>query len=107
MDGRGLHEYSANAANAAHIANTDTMPARQPKPPFPRGLSSPREAPLSVGSASFSFGASCHATVREGVRPGDVAAYLEGRGHRDIGVCPIAATIEDCFMALMNKHDEL
>ena len=56
--------------------------------------------------ASFSFGASCHATVREGVRPGDVAAYLEGRGHRDIGVCPIAATIEDCFMALMNKHDE-
>ena len=56
--------------------------------------------------ASFSFGACCHATVREEVRPEDVAAYLEGKGHRDVGVCPIAATIEDCFMALMNKHDE-
>ena len=55
---------------------------------------------------SFSFGASCHATVQEGVRPEDVAAYLTGRGHRDVNVCPIAATIEDCFMALMSKHDE-
>ena len=55
---------------------------------------------------SFSFGASCHTTVQEGVRPEDVAAYLTSRGHRGVSVCPIAATIEDCFMALMNKHDE-
>ena len=55
---------------------------------------------------SFSFGASCHATVREGVCPEDVAAYLAVRGHRGVSVCPVAATIEDCFMALMSKHDE-
>ena len=55
---------------------------------------------------SFSFGASCHVTVRGEVRPEDVAAYLAGRGHQGVSVCPIAATIEDCFMALMSKHDE-
>lgn len=55
---------------------------------------------------SFSFGASCHITVRGEVRPEDVAAYLTGRGHRGVSVCPVAATIEDCFMALMSKHDE-
>ena len=55
---------------------------------------------------SFSFGASCHVTVQGEVLPEDVAAYLEGRGHRGVSVCPVAATIEDCFMALMSKHDE-
>ena len=63
-----------------------------------------RRCPLV--KTSFSFGASCHATVQSEVRPEDVAAYLTGRGHRNVNVCPIAATIEDCFMALMSKHDE-
>ena len=63
-----------------------------------------RRCPLV--KTSFSFGASCHATVQSEVRPEDVAAYLTGREHRNVNVCPIAATIEDCFMALMSKHDE-
>ena len=63
-----------------------------------------RRCPLV--KTSFSFGASCHATVQSEVRPEDVAAYLTGRGHRNVNVCPIAATIEDCFMALMSRHDE-
>ena len=60
----------------------------------------------SLVKTSFSFGAFCHVTVQGEVRPEDVAAYLEGRGHRGVSVCPVAATIEDCFMALMSKHDE-
>ena len=63
-----------------------------------------RRCPLV--KTSFSFGASCHATMQSEVRPENVAAYLTGRGHRNVNVCPIAATIEDCFMALMSKHDE-
>ena len=63
-----------------------------------------RRCPLV--KTSFSFGASCHATMQSEVRPEDVATYLTGRGHRNVNVCPIAATIEDCFMALMSKHDE-
>ena len=60
----------------------------------------------SLVKTSFSFGASCHVTVQGEVRPEDVAAYLAVRGHRGVSVCPVAATIEDCFMALMSKRDE-
>ena len=54
---------------------------------------------------SFSFGAAYHVTVHEGARPDELAAYLEGRGHREVIVRPVAATIEDCFMALMSRHN--
>lgn len=56
--------------------------------------------------ASFSFGAAYHVAVREGTHPGDLAAYLEGKGYRDVSVRLVAATIEDCFMALMDRGNE-
>ena len=55
---------------------------------------------------SFSFGASCHVTARKGMRPEDLAAYLKKKGHHDANILPVVATIEDCFMALMNKNDD-
>ena len=56
--------------------------------------------------ASFSFGAAYHVAVQDGTHPGDLAAYLEGKGYRDVSVRPVAATIEDCFMALMDRGNE-
>ena len=55
---------------------------------------------------SLSFGASCHVTERKGMRPEDLAAYLKKKGHHDASILPVVATIEDCFMALMNKNDD-
>lgn len=63
-----------------------------------------RECPLV--KTSFSFGAAYHVTACENAYPADLAAYLEGRGHREVMVRPVVATVEDCFMALMSRQNE-
>ena len=55
---------------------------------------------------SFSFGSAFHVTLAEGACPEDLENYLAGKGHHHISIRPIDASIEDCFMALMNKNDE-
>lgn len=52
---------------------------------------------------AFSFGETVHITVGEGATPEATAAYLADNGHRGVGISPIRATIEDCFMALMKQ----
>jgi len=54
---------------------------------------------------SFSFGSAFHVTLAEEARPEDLENYLAGKGHHHISIRPIDASIEDCFMALMNKND--
>ena len=55
---------------------------------------------------SFTFGAACHVTAQKDAHPGDLAAYLKDKGHRNIRIVPATPTIEDCFMALMDKGNE-
>lgn len=50
---------------------------------------------------AFSFGETYHITVGRGATPQALADYLTKKGHNDVSVSPIQATIEDCFMALM------
>ena len=55
---------------------------------------------------AFSFGESYHVNVKEGARTQDLADYLTGKGHAQVSVTPVDATIEDCFMALMRTDNE-
>ena len=55
--------------------------------------------------SAFSFGENIHVEVRREAEPDALCAYLEQRGHRDITVVPIAATIEDCFMKLIQQNE--
>lgn len=49
---------------------------------------------------AFSFGESFHLTVKEGAEKPALKDYLANKGHGDIAIAPIEASIEDCFMAL-------
>ena len=55
---------------------------------------------------AFSFGESLHVTVGAELAPADLEAFLTGRGHGAVQVEPVEASIEDCFMALMQTHIE-
>lgn len=46
----------------------------------------------------YAFGDVHHITLRENV---DIMPYLIAKGHRDVELRPIEATIEDCFIKLM------
>ncbi|MDE7101267.1 MAG: hypothetical protein K2O37_00530, partial [Bacteroidales bacterium] len=56
----------------------------------------------------YSFGNYQHLYLHsEGGAGGSAArlqGYLEGKGHQDIRIEPIEASIEDCFMLRMNKE---
>ena len=52
-------------------------------------------------STAFSFGETYHVTVGKELTTQEMMAYLNEKGHHDVSVAPINATIEDCFMALM------
>lgn len=53
---------------------------------------------------AFSFGEAFHVTVTPTATPKSLDDYLSATGHKAISVEPIAATIEDCFMALAEKE---
>lgn len=55
---------------------------------------------------AFSFGETFHVTVMPDAMPEKLESYLNNKGHGSVSVCPTEATIEDCFMSLMNKDDE-
>lgn len=55
---------------------------------------------------AFSFGETHHATVGCGFDCHGLVCYLQNRGHANVVVSLVTATIEDCFMALMKKSDE-
>lgn len=56
-------------------------------------------------SSSFSFGETCHITLQGDASAGSVTRHLAEQGQHDVSVIPIEATIEDCFMSLMQtKH---
>ncbi len=50
---------------------------------------------------AFSFGEKFHITVGENLTEQRLAVFLRERGHGNVIVEPVGATIEDCFMALM------
>ncbi|MBK9014016.1 MAG: ABC transporter ATP-binding protein [Saprospiraceae bacterium] len=50
---------------------------------------------------AFPFGEYLHLTTKDRVGEGAVADFLQKKGHEKIEVKPAAATVEDCFMALM------
>lgn len=50
---------------------------------------------------AFSFGETYHVTVDQTLSEHALIQLLEAKGHREVSVCPIAPSIEDCFMALM------
>lgn len=52
-------------------------------------------------NTAFSFGETYHITVGERLTPCDLTACLNGKGHHNVSVFPVSATIEDCFMSLM------
>ena len=50
---------------------------------------------------AFSFGEQYHLTVKPGASQEALGRYLQERGHSQVSISAIEATIEDCFMALM------
>lgn len=50
---------------------------------------------------AFTFGETYHVTVRPELSIKELTAYLADCGHHNIGISPVDASIEDCFMALM------
>ncbi len=55
---------------------------------------------------AFPFGDTFHVTVRENAEPQTLLEYLASKGHLQVKVCPITASIEDCFMTLMKTDNE-
>ncbi len=54
---------------------------------------------------AFSFGEQYHLTVKPGVSQAALESYLHGKGHSQVAIAPIEASIEDCFMALMDQPE--
>lgn len=51
----------------------------------------------------FAFGNVHHITVKEGLTPDSLRAYLMEKEYTDIEITPIKASIEDCYMQLAGK----
>lgn len=54
----------------------------------------------------FPFGETFHVTVTAGAAKEDVASHLASKGHTQVQIGTITATIEDCFMSFMKNSDE-
>lgn len=52
---------------------------------------------------AFSFGETFHVTVTGKASTQALANFLALQGHTEVSIFPIEASIEDCFMSLMNK----
>ena len=57
-------------------------------------------------NSAFSFGETFHVTVGKKMFTDTLKAFLESKGHRQIEIIPIHATIEDCFMLLTGQKNE-
>lgn len=53
--------------------------------------------------SAFSFGETFHITVTREATEEHLRKFLAGKGHSDVRIRPIRATIEDCFM-LLTQH---
>lgn len=53
--------------------------------------------------SSFSFGEAFHITIDKKLTPEELKVFLSDKGHTDIEINLIQATIEDCFMLLSKK----
>lgn len=56
-------------------------------------------------TSAFSFGETFHVTVSEGTSTDTLKVFLENKGHQQIEIIPIHATIEDCFMLLTGQKN--
>ncbi|MDR0573811.1 MAG: ABC transporter ATP-binding protein [Tannerella sp.] len=54
-------------------------------------------------TSSFSFGEIIHITVKKGITANELNRFLTEKGHTDISIQTIQATVEDCFMLMSNK----
>ena len=55
---------------------------------------------------AFSFGEYFHLTLKNEANPEDLHRFLESKGHQNIQIKPIEASIEDCFMALGGQQND-
>jgi ABC-type multidrug transport system ATPase subunit len=55
---------------------------------------------------SYSFGESVHADVKGNTGVGEIAGYLKSEGIQDAEIEKTGATIEDCFIDLLQKDSE-
>ena len=56
--------------------------------------------------SAFSFGEYHHISFSETFKNNPIQSdFLEGNKHTNIKIKPIAATVEDCFIQLMSKHE--
>lgn len=55
---------------------------------------------------AFSFGETYHVTVHDGAQPDQLSRFLTERGHEQVVVKPIDASIEDAFMALSGTQSQ-
>lgn len=55
---------------------------------------------------AFSFGETFHVTLKRDTTVDTVARYLTDKGQRDVSAVPIEASVEDCFMSLMQTDHE-
>lgn len=56
--------------------------------------------------STFSFGETYHVTAKEKASINQLNTFLTEKGYKNIESKPIHATIEDCFMSLMQKRNE-
>lgn len=55
---------------------------------------------------AFSFGETCHVTISQETTTKELTNFLNDKGHHNVSVYAIKATVEDCFMSLMRKDHE-
>ena len=56
--------------------------------------------------SAFPFGEYVHLATHTPIEEESIAAFLQDKGHQDIEIHLITATIEDCFMELMGGIDK-
>ena len=58
---------------------------------------------FNMVKTAFSFGETYHITLSDGLSIPQLKGHLETCGHEQVEITPIAPSIEDCFMELMNQ----
>lgn len=59
----------------------------------------------SLVKSCFAFGETHHITVSKDLTMNELAKYLESKGHADVKIVPIKASVEDCYMHLPQKEE--
>ena len=60
---------------------------------------------LDLTHSAFPFGEYVHLATKTKVEPETVQEILENKGHRQLEIKNVDATIEDCFMELMTTYN--